>query len=194
MPPRKKQRALPAAATSAADAASVVAQPPPPHTLLHADALESIFDFLSFKKLRSVMLVCQSWLAAVYLMRGLTAGKSVMSSNNLPHLLSSRLARHVSDFGITHLLKLGRKQLLQAVIAMPFLRELNFSPKRHADWATTLRSLQLPATLRVVTLRFPAGIPSVSDSVNAFINMLGQHASSSLWQQQSPSLRCSRDS
>ncbi len=173
MPPRKRQRALPAADTSAAAAASAVAQPQPPHTRLHVDALEAIFDFLSFNELRSAMLVCQSWLDAVYLMRGLTAGKHLASHTDLPLLFASRLARHVRRFANMYCYQLTHVQLSQAIHSMPFLQTLSIGAMPHADWARSLRGLQLPTTLRDVSIHFAEGFATAS--ANLILKLLGQH-------------------
>ncbi len=170
MLPRKKQRSSAAAAAASSSAA---ASQPPLHTRLYADVLEATFDFLTFDELQSVMLVCQSWLAAVYLMRGLTAGHAVYSCSDVSALMASRLTRHVSRF--ESMSTLDAPRIFQIVSAMPFLRELHFEPERHADWTRALSRLQLPQTLSTVALYFPKRFRAAK--INAFISMIGQHPS-----------------
>ncbi len=177
MPRRKKQRRQSdAACSAAAGSASVAAAahpPPPPHTRLYADVLGAIFDFLTFEELRSAMMVCRSWLAAVYAMRGLTAGTAVSYRIDLAPLLSSRLSRHLSGCGSSALV-MDTRRLQQAVVAMPFLRTLIFRLATDPDWQRALHTLHLPSTLHTVHL-FDLSNLSV-ESINALVVMLSRHA------------------
>ncbi len=119
------------------------------------------------------MMACRSWQAAAYAMRGLTAGKQLLSTANLAQVCGSRLARHISSVGSTASTLTGA-QLPEVVRAMPFLRELRFTPSQKGDWPSVLRDLQLPSTLRIVALKFPHGTRPIS--INAFISKFGRHA------------------
>ncbi len=174
MPPRKKQRSSAAIAAASSGAAAVVSQPPPPHTRLYANVLGATFDFLTFDELRAAMMTCRSWLAAAYAMRGLTDGKVVSSCRDVAPLLQAHLARHVCQLGGLDSLRLSPRQLLKALHAMPFLRDLAFAPLEELGWVRALRDLQLPPTLRVMEIRVSTVCKLLS--VNAFIHMLGRHS------------------
>ncbi len=177
MPRHKKPRiAWDASGSAVAASASVAAaavHPPPPHTRLYADVLGATFDFLTFKELRSAMMVCRGWLAAIYAMRGLTSGTTVSYCSNLAPLLASRLSRHVSRFGDGSQLMAARR-LQQLVVAMPFLRTLAFRLATDPGWQPTLHTLHLPSTLRTVHL-FDLSNLSV-ESINALIAVRSRQA------------------
>ncbi len=176
MPPRKKQRIASDASVSAvagSASAAAAAHPPPPHTRLYSDVLGATFGFLTFSELRSAMMVCRSWLAAVYAMHGLTAGKSIWPCRDLAALLASRLSRHVIHFDSVFQL-FNPRLLQQAVVAMPFLRTFAFGLATDPAWQRALPSLRLPSTLQKVLL---FGLSNLSvESINALITMLSRHA------------------
>jgi hypothetical protein len=135
----------------------------PAHIRLCDDVLELAFDFLTFEELHQCTQVSKDWITIAYNMQGLAAGKSVRAVDNAKCLFSSRLARHVSS--LEHACKsidfLPHQQLACIVSAFPFLRELHLKlgwEHMHIDsrydWNTRLRDLQLPCTLRSVTLHF----------------------------------------
>ncbi len=191
MPPRKKQRIVPAGNVAAAAAASVRPtsaavplsrryslrlHPPQPHHKLHRHALESIFGFLSFDELRSSMFVSRRWIEAVYSMRGLEDGRQLdlRTFDEFSVVLPSRLARHVTSIFESNgraPITLSQEQLQQIAVRMPFLRDLRFAPLPADDWSAGVR---FPPTLHTIHLHIdPRSTPA--PSINALLSTISQH-------------------
>jgi len=173
-----------AAASSSSSAAATVTDTPPlprrfslrlnpprAHAKLHRHALESIFAFLSFDELRSVMLVKKEWMIAVSTMRGLVKGKLLQGDRSnvllLPATAPSRLTRHVTYINGA---ALTRAQVEQIAHRMPFLQTLHFEVQVGCDWSQPMR---LPSTLHSIGLMFHSSCSIVY--INEVIAAFSQH-------------------
>ena len=143
------------------------------------------FDFLTFDELHTCTRVCKEWLAIACSMRGLNSGKHVSEQLDSTLLFSSCLSRHVSSL-VHHCASMWhypKQQLACIVASCPLLRELDLrllpsgtSKSGHLfRWPADLHTMQLPASLRTVSVRFSGEGEIATSDANAFIRLMGSH-------------------